>query len=103
MPEYHVSFKKVATAAGADVHAQVSDDDEVLIHAVEAIRSRIVEYSGNMRNGLDALPNGHFMEIEFLVEDESVRGVVFMTPYLPDAFVTVVRKALAGVDVENVV
>lgn len=103
MPEYHVTFRKVLAAGGADVEAQVSDDDEILVQAIETIRSRIVDYSRDVKGALDALPNGHFMEIEFIVDDESVHGVVFLTPYLPDTFVAILRSALAGTGIDAVV
>ncbi|TAN07547.1 MAG: hypothetical protein EPN38_04925 [Rhodanobacteraceae bacterium] len=103
MPEYNASFKKVIKDNASDVYAQVSEDDADLIQMVEMIRSQIVARTRGTRGSLDAIPNGHFMEIEFLVEDQSVHGVVFLTPYLPDTFVAVVRKVLLGVGIEAMV
>lgn len=103
MPEYNVTFKKVIQDNVAEVHANVSERDPDLIAMVDLIRSQIVARSKGTPGSLDAIPNGHFMEIEFLVEGEAVHGVVFLTPYLPDTFVAVLRKVLEGVGIEAIV
>ncbi|MGH8117734.1 MAG: hypothetical protein ACREPY_05935 [Rhodanobacteraceae bacterium] len=103
MPEYNVTFRKVIDGNESDVYARVSDADPRLVETVEAIRSQIVERSKDVRGSLDAMPNGHFMEIEFLAEGESIQGVVFLTPYLPEKFVDTLREILLGVGIENIV
>lgn len=103
MPEYHVTFKKVIQDGASEVFAQVSDADPDLIQMVDLIRTQIVSHSRGTKGSLDAIPNGHFMEVEFLVEDESVHGVVFLTPYLPEAFVATLRQVLTGVGIEAIV
>lgn len=85
-----------------EVYAQVSDTDAQLVATVEAIRAQIVERSHAAQAGLASLPNGHFMEIEFLAEGASVHGVVFLTPFLPDKFVLLLREILAEVGIEHV-
>lgn len=103
MPEYNVTFRKVIDGNESQVYARVSDADQRLVETVETIRSQIVERSRGVPGSLDAMPNGHFMEIEFLAEGESVQGVVFLTPYLPETFVATLRDILLGVGIENVV
>ncbi|MGH8112143.1 MAG: hypothetical protein ACREPL_09460 [Rhodanobacteraceae bacterium] len=103
MPEYNVTFRKVIVGNDSEVYARVSDDNPRLVETVESIRSQIVERSKGARGSLDAMPNGHFMEIEFLAEGESIEGVVFLTPYLPEKFVAVLREILLGVGIENMV
>lgn len=103
MPEYHATFRKVIEGDTADIYAQVSENDPDLVQMVDMIRSQIVARSSGTKGSLDAMPNGHFMEIEFLIEEDSVHGVVFLTPYLPEAFVVVVRKVLEGVGIEAIV
>lgn len=103
MPEYNVTFRKVIDGNESQVYARVSDADRRLVETVETIRSQIVERSRGVQGSLDAMPNGHFMEIEFLAEGESVQGVVFLTPYLPEKFVVMLREILLGVGIENMV
>lgn len=103
MPEYNVTFRKVIDGNESQVYARVSDDNQRLVETVEAIRSQIVERSRGVHGSLDAMPNGHFMEIEFLTEGESVQGVVFLTPYLPEKFVATLREILLGAGIENMV
>lgn len=103
VPEYNVTFRKVLVGNDPEVCARVSDEDERLVETVEAIRSQIVERSKGVHGSLDAIPNGHFMEIEFLAEGESIQGVVFLTPYLPEKFVATLHRILRGVGIENMV
>ncbi|HEX7325447.1 MAG TPA: hypothetical protein VF292_08865 [Rhodanobacteraceae bacterium] len=103
MPEYNVTFRKVIDGNEPDVYARVSDTDSRLVAAVEHIRSQIVARTRGVAGSLDAMPNGHFMEIEFLVDDATTRGVVFLTPYLPEKFLVTLREILADAGIENVV
>lgn len=100
MREYHVNFKKVGGDDVHEVNAEISEDDPELIEAAEAIRSEIVARTRDLPGGLKSIPNGHFMEIEFLVDADSAHGVVFLTPWLPARFADVLREVLndAGID-----
>ncbi|MDN5863663.1 MAG: hypothetical protein L0I62_00375 [Gammaproteobacteria bacterium] len=102
MNEYHVAFRKVIIGADPDILARVSDTDDLLVDTVETIRAGIGDSAREAQFDLNAIPNGHFMEIEFLLDGQAVQGVVFMTPYLPDRFVTIVREVLSQVGIENV-
>lgn len=102
MTEYNVNFRKVIANKESQVYANVSDDNKHLVETVEIIRSEIVERSRATNAGLDGIQNGHFMEIEFLAGDDSIQGVVFLTPYLPDTFVAMLREILQDVGIEYV-
>lgn len=102
VPEYNVTFRKVIADNESQVYARVSDDNKYLIEMVETIRSGIVERSKATKAGLDALPNGHIMEIEFLADGESIQGVVFLPAYLPGKFVAMLREVLQDVGIDNV-
>lgn len=102
MNEYNVTFRKVIVGDEPDIFARVSATDEVLVNTVETIRSGIVAGAKNRELDLSAIPNGHFMEVEFLLEGRSIQGVVFMTPYLPDKFMAIIREVLAEVGIQNV-
>lgn len=102
MIEYRASFRKAVTGENPEIVVKVSRDEASLVEAVETIRSRIMGEVALAKVDLSAIPNGHFMEIEFLVGPDSVRGVAFTTPYLPAKFMAIVQDVLADVGIENV-
>lgn len=102
MIEYHADFRKVTNGDEADVVARVSENDPQLVEAIEAIRSQLVERATQAGIDLGVIPNGHFMELEFIVRDGFIQGVAFTTPYLPGKFKGIIQTVLAEAGVEHV-